>query len=313
MTLPLISICIPVRNDDKHVGAAIESALAQDYPNREILVSDNASVDQTWNVISELENITTVRQPEALPMSTHWNSFRHHAKGEFVLFLCSDDQLCPSALSRCQKSMHAEVDAVFFEYDYLTDAGIQPKPAYYSSSSLIPSTEQHGVLIIGNNFPLSMALIKHETLDEVDWFDESYNFCTDWHLWLKVTAARDKARIAYLAEKLAYYRLHEGNETGRCIMDRRALKEVIRMKDYFLDRLDTNPQRRAEILEKSRRCIFKLACRYSDSMAAIGENNIAEYYDQLSREYEVVETTDSTFSSGAPPYPLPPGSSPLPD
>lgn len=306
MTAPLISICIPVYNDGQHIGGAIESALAQDYPRLEILVSDNASSDNTSAVLRSYPGISVVTQPKFLGMATHWNSFRHRAQGEWVLFLCSDDTLKPHALSRCQQSVSPQVDAVFFEYDYLIDQQTNAKIPFYPHSAWVPAAEQHSIFLIGNNFPLSMALIRRKTLDAVGWFDESYNFCTDWQLWLKVTAARPDAHIAYLAESLARYRLHAGNETGRCIRERIALAEVIRMKEHFLERYTTSPERRSEILRASRRGIARLAHRYAQSMAAAGESSVFDYYQQLFLEFTDNETA-SVLPVG-PPWPLPPNS-----
>ena len=44
---PLMSIGVPVYNGERHLRAALDSALAQDYPNLEILISDNVSTDGT--------------------------------------------------------------------------------------------------------------------------------------------------------------------------------------------------------------------------------------------------------------------------
>ena len=44
---PLVSIGMPVYNGERYVDEALRSLLAQDYPNLEIVVSDNASTDQT--------------------------------------------------------------------------------------------------------------------------------------------------------------------------------------------------------------------------------------------------------------------------
>lgn len=304
MTAPLISICIPVYNDGKHVGAAIESALAQDYPDREILVSDNASSDDTGIILANYPSIALATQPTLLEMAANWNTFRNRVRGDWVLFLCSDDVLKPHALRRCVEGIRPNVDAVFFEFDYLREGKSEAKPPFYVESAWIPAVEQHGIFIIGNNFPLSMALIRRETLDTVGWFDETYNFCTDWQLWLKLTAARPIAQIAYIADSLAYYRLHGSNETGRCIRNRSAIEEVIRMKEDFLARYRPNPERHREIVRASRRGIARLASRYAETMAAEGDGETAEYYREQSRQF----TDDSVpvASPAGPPWPLPP-------
>jgi glycosyltransferase involved in cell wall biosynthesis len=293
-----------VYNDGKHVSAAIDSALAQDYPYLEVLVSDNASTDDTGTILANHPGIAIATQPTLLEMAANWNTFRNRVRGEWVLFLCSDDILKPHALRRCVESATPNVDAVFFEFDYLREGKSEAKPPFYVDSAWIPATEQHGIFIIGNNFPLTMALIRRETLDAVGWFDESYNFCTDWQLWLKVTATRPNAQIAYVADSLAYYRLHGSNETGRCIRNRSALNEVIRMKEHFLARYTAAPERHREIVRASRRGIARLASRYAETMAAEGDEETAEYYRELSRQF--IDDDAPAASPAGPPWPLPP-------
>jgi glycosyltransferase involved in cell wall biosynthesis len=50
---PLVSIGVPVFNSEKTIVRALDSLLAQDYPNFEIIISDNASIDQMLKIIKE--------------------------------------------------------------------------------------------------------------------------------------------------------------------------------------------------------------------------------------------------------------------
>lgn len=309
MSSPQVSICIPVRNDARYVGAAIDSALRQSGASTEILVSDNASTDDTWSVISAYPQVSAVRQPSLLPMSNHWNTFRHRAQGEWVLFLCSDDVLLLHALVRCREAMRSDVDAVFFEYDYLTGSDVRAKTPFFERSAFIPAREQHLIFIIGNNFPLTTALVRRSVLDAVGWFDVTYNFCTDWHLWLKVTALHPDRHVGYLAEKVAHYRIHEGAETNRCIRNRTALPEVVRMKDAFLASASSfaSPTRMAEVRQAAYRGNYRLARQYSERVAAAGDADTAAFYLELGARFEAEAAPIPALHgrSGGAPYPLP--------
>ena len=52
-TQALVSICIPVYNGEQHLGQVIESALAQRYEALEVVVVDNASVDDTASILAD--------------------------------------------------------------------------------------------------------------------------------------------------------------------------------------------------------------------------------------------------------------------
>src|SRR5689334_25056109 len=51
---PLISVCVPARNEERNIRACVESILAQDYPNFEVIVLDDRSTDQTSAILQDL-------------------------------------------------------------------------------------------------------------------------------------------------------------------------------------------------------------------------------------------------------------------
>ena len=76
---PLITICIPTRNRATLVGDAVKRVLAQSYSNIEVLVSDNASTDDT---LATLRSITDSKAADfdkfpqiSAIMQTAWNAF----------------------------------------------------------------------------------------------------------------------------------------------------------------------------------------------------------------------------------------------
>jgi glycosyltransferase involved in cell wall biosynthesis len=92
---PLVSILIPVYNRRNLVGAALNSALNQTYPNIEIVVSDNCSDDGTWGYLQEIagsdNRIVLVRTPSNLGPVPNWGHCLKHSKGELIKFVFSDD------------------------------------------------------------------------------------------------------------------------------------------------------------------------------------------------------------------------------
>ncbi len=101
MNQPLVSILIPTRNRASMLGNAITCALGQSYANIEVIVSNNASTDQTSEVIATFSDprLKTVSTNQVLKMHEHWRFLLGHATGDWVLFLCDDDALIASAVS----------------------------------------------------------------------------------------------------------------------------------------------------------------------------------------------------------------------
>ena len=116
---PLISICIPARNEEGNIRNCVESALAQDYPNIEVIVLDDRSTDSTLTQLKEIAS----RDSRLLPISGSdlpegWAGKPHAlfqasavARGEWLCFVDSDTFLNPDAISSCYaKALETKAD-----------------------------------------------------------------------------------------------------------------------------------------------------------------------------------------------------------
>lgn len=99
----LISIVIPCFNDFQYVEQAINSALNQTYPHKEIIVVDDGSNFQTKEILKQLEpKITKLISQENQGQSKARNAGIEAAKGDYILVLDSDDYL---ELTFCEKAI----------------------------------------------------------------------------------------------------------------------------------------------------------------------------------------------------------------
>lgn len=90
---PKVTIAIPCYNNEKHITAAIESSLAQKYPNKEILIIDDCSTDDSVLLISRLltSKDRLVVNPENLGIGKNLEKLMKEAKGRYIVYLCADD------------------------------------------------------------------------------------------------------------------------------------------------------------------------------------------------------------------------------
>lgn len=116
---PLISICIPARNEENNIRRCVEAALNQDYPNIEVIVLDDRSTDATLTQLKEIAS----RDSRLLPISGSdlpegWAGKPHAlyqasavARGEWLCFVDADTFLKPEAISSCYaKALETEAD-----------------------------------------------------------------------------------------------------------------------------------------------------------------------------------------------------------
>ncbi len=106
---PLISICIPARNEEHNIQRSVEAALSQDYPNIEVIVLDDRSTDAT---LTQLEKIAA-RDSRLIPINgsdlpVGWAGKPHAlyqasaaARGEWLCFVDADTFLSPQSISSC--------------------------------------------------------------------------------------------------------------------------------------------------------------------------------------------------------------------
>ena len=104
---PLVSIVVPVYNRAREIGPCLESLLHLDYPasRREIIVVDDASVDQTVSVVRGYD-MRLIIQPENMGQSAARNAGVRAAKGEIVAFMDSDCTADPNWLRELLPHFH---------------------------------------------------------------------------------------------------------------------------------------------------------------------------------------------------------------
>ena len=105
---PLVSIGMPTYNRaDGYLPLALDSALAQDYANLEIIVSDNASTDGTEEFVRSKgdSRIRYFRHPESIGGTNNFNFCVEQARGAYFLLFHDDDLIDPDFVSVCVRAL----------------------------------------------------------------------------------------------------------------------------------------------------------------------------------------------------------------
>jgi glycosyltransferase involved in cell wall biosynthesis len=100
---PLVTVAIPTLNGADYLRETLMSLLAQDYPNLEILVSDNGSTDDSLALASAVvkgdPRVRFRRNETTVPIHEHYNQCLQTARGEFFSMLDDDDLITPNFVS----------------------------------------------------------------------------------------------------------------------------------------------------------------------------------------------------------------------
>jgi glycosyltransferase involved in cell wall biosynthesis len=217
---PLVSICIPSYNYARYLPHAIESALAQTYPNTEIIVVDDASTDDSMEVLERYRSnpkVTIFRNEKNVTIAPNHNIAASHASGEYISFLSADDILLPTFLERTLEVFERfdggayDLGLVMSERDYLDSSGARINfVPFYAGSFVCKGEKQAKVAMMGNTGAPSLWLVKTRAFHEVGGFNPIYGTAHDWDFMFKICCRFD---FGYLHEKLCLYRWHQNLST----------------------------------------------------------------------------------------------------
>ena len=102
---PLVSVGLPVFNGAKYIREALDSILAQTYPNFEVIISDNASTDSTKEICLEYtakdSRIRYYRNKKNLGASKNFNLVFMLSSGKYFKWAAHDDLIAPRFLEKC--------------------------------------------------------------------------------------------------------------------------------------------------------------------------------------------------------------------
>jgi glycosyltransferase involved in cell wall biosynthesis len=114
---PRVTIAIPVYNGERHLGAAIESILAQTFSDFELIVCDNASTDSTPQIVADFaardRRVRHQRNPTNIGLLANFNlAFRLGTQSPYFKWAAVDDLCAPTLVEECVRVLDAEPGVV---------------------------------------------------------------------------------------------------------------------------------------------------------------------------------------------------------
>lgn len=206
---PAVTICVPTYCRHDLLRRAVASALAQNYGPMEIIVSDNASDDGSWErtaALAGLDPRIRVRRNERnLGWTGNINACIAEAKGKYIVFLCDDDELLPGMVKSCADFLEAN-----------PAAGLVHTPAYYvgitgKQNPVIPEIKpllKAGPEALNHtafefNIVFSATMARTECFRKLGPFKESIS--ADYEMWARIATAYD---VGYIREPLVRVYVH---------------------------------------------------------------------------------------------------------
>jgi glycosyltransferase involved in cell wall biosynthesis len=124
-----LTIAIGAYNDSRFLRGGLDAILAQTFTNYEVVISDNASTDETPQILKEYAEkdarIRILRQPENVGLINNYNFLRKQAKGEFFMWVACDDRCAPDYIQTIITGMEQDSSVVlgFTPYQFIHEDG----------------------------------------------------------------------------------------------------------------------------------------------------------------------------------------------
>ena len=221
MTAPKISVIVPIYNQAPFIRETVESVLSQDYPNLELLLSDDGSTDGTSHILREYagdepERVKVVASKHNTGIAGAFNRALHAHTGEYIAWLGGDDVMLPGKLSRQVAALEARPDAIgcchdaeVFDSDSVRTYGLFTE--VYNGRRGVRDGGVELLLDPGYMMLPSTMMVRSSAVGDLR-FDQRIRVSNDWLFDIELFR---RGPIVGLDDVLARYRRHQRNATSQ--------------------------------------------------------------------------------------------------
>ncbi|HSR24903.1 MAG TPA: glycosyltransferase [Candidatus Eisenbacteria bacterium] len=229
-----VSFVVTCYNYGRFLGQALDSLLAQTLTDWEATVIDDASTDETGDVLARYAaepRLRVVRHAGRTGNIRSYNEGLDLAAGRYVGILSADDYLLrPDALERQVAVFESdpEVGLVYSAHAIVQEGSPVRHVVPWASAAVRPGVEEFRKLMWGNYVLHSGALLRREVERELGPYDPALTHTGDWDMWLRAAARHP---VGYVAEPLYAYRIHGSNMFHRGLPPWRETDQVVAAVD----------------------------------------------------------------------------------
>lgn len=223
---PLVSIVIPAYNQGRYLEEAIQSIMAQAYPDIELIVLDDGSTDETQEVLKRHTGRFHWESHRNMGQAGTLNKGWQMAKGQLLSYLSADDMLLPEAVATSVEYLTANPQAVLTYCDFNL---IDP------SSRIIrrvkaPDFDYQRMLTDVTCQPGPGVVFRRSAFDAAGLWNTHLRQMPDYEYWLRLGLEGEFLRIPNV---LANFRVHESSQTFSQTSEDRAEEPVHIISEFF--------------------------------------------------------------------------------
>jgi glycosyltransferase involved in cell wall biosynthesis len=264
---PNVSIIIPNYNYARYLEPRFQSILAQTYRDYEVIFLDDASTDDSVNLVRQkfgtcITHIEVNRVNSGNPF-IQWNRGVRLSQGKYVWIAEADDLCTPDFLERTVRVMenNPAVGLVYCNTSPINGDGTVLDEGFYHRyvSDLDPSRWQHDFTAPGSTEArqylarkntitnVSGVLFRREAYIQAGYAPEDMRMCGDWMTYCHVLRVAD---IGYLSTPLNFHRQHTAKHTQNSVLNLTYFREFLKVQQYVAEAFDLDKPSREEAFRR---------------------------------------------------------------
>lgn len=245
-TNPKVSILVPVFNRENFLYECIESALKQTFKGFELVVIDNCSDDNTWEICQQFASsdcrIKIYRNKENIGPVKNWLKCLEYSRGEYIKFLFSDDLMSPDYLEKTMGFLTDEKIGFVYSAAEIGEETGRGKIYYSNSQEAKFSSKIFLEMLIDRSVPYSPGAALFRRIDVIDnllsFVPTKKTHPFNDHgagpdVLLYALVASKYSMVVGLKEPLVFFRAHPGSFTISNSSNRVVLGYVAALMWFF--------------------------------------------------------------------------------
>lgn len=281
---PLVTVAIPTFNRASLLRGCIAAALAQICDNFEVVVSDNASNDETQQVLAEFcdRRLRAIRQKQNIGANPNWNACLAEARGEFTVIVSDDDRIAPNFVELCEIviAMDPRIDLVVGLGDtYMPEPNITLHEAASKNiaTGIVAGIDVLQEFLKGQITPQMCTIaVRTELLRSRGGFPDGWPHTADLAAWIPILFT---GRVGFINERCGTYCSHGATQTAKMAIGVR-IGDIRRLTNLIIAEVNRSidePRTRAKVVKQARRYLARNAI----GLIAISRSSGASFVETL--------------------------------
>lgn len=230
-----VSVMMPAFNAEAFIAQALDSILAQDYENLEVVVCDDASKDGTADIILDYARrypgkVKAIVNEKNLGVTSNCNLSLDYCDGDFVSLFAGDDLMLPGKISKQVAALESRPDAVLCYHPVEIFNSDTDECLFVTNQLPREDVNNFDDMLLKGGIPGGCSIMVRRTAIPAGGYDHRLKTVSDWLFFLEISL---NGPVIKVPEVLGRYRKHLG---GASMQTYKLLEESLLALDLLVEK-----------------------------------------------------------------------------